>query len=213
MMFYAHQRSRSEKEQVSYTPQTCLRVTMKKRSRSHNMLWYVSKIFETCSCMPKTCKTHFGISRVECAGTGTSSAQCIRRKEKWDLPHRRHSVLTKHALFEWRIVLMCHTCAHKTHPGIVHTHVSRVVVCRCDSFGDVPKLSKAAGGGGTPKEKARCWCQAPLIAATIFLLSLLGILALLRYYLIFVEFVLRKVRKGTGYVALSDLPDDEEEKM
>ena len=38
MMFYAHQRSRSEKEQVSYTPQTCLRVTMKKRSRSHNML-------------------------------------------------------------------------------------------------------------------------------------------------------------------------------
>ena len=180
MMFYAHQRSRSEKEQVSYTPQTCLRVTMKKRSRSHNMLWYVSKIFETCSCMPKTCKTHFGISRVECAGTGTSSAQCIRRKEKWDLPHRRHSVLIKHALFEWHIVLMC---------------------------------PKAAGGGGTPKEKARCWCQAPLIAATIFLLSLLGILALLRYYLIFVEFVLRKVRKGTGYVALSDLPDDEEEKM
>ena len=64
---------------------------------------------------------------------------------------------------------MCHTNATETHPGIVRTHVSWVVVCHCDSFGDFPKLSKAAGGGGTPKEKARCWCQAPLIAATIFL--------------------------------------------
>ena len=42
----AHQRSRSEREQVSYTPQTCLMMMRRKRSRSHKMLWYAMILFK-----------------------------------------------------------------------------------------------------------------------------------------------------------------------
>ena len=156
----AHKCSRSEREQVSYTPQTCLTMMKKKRSQNHNMLW-LSLI---CPDMFQWCSTHVrangcqrlakpilgypGYNDVQCAGTGTSCFQCIRRKEKWDLPHRRHSVLIWHAhtctFWVTHCVDVLHTCTHKTLPGIVHTHASRVVVCRYDW--DVPKLSKTFEG-------------------------------------------------------------------
>ena len=116
------------------------------------------------------------------------------------------------ALFEWHIVLMCYTHAHTRPIRVLSTlmPVESLYVVMTEMFQNYPKLLKAAGVGGSPKEKARS--SLVLMSSTADCCHAFSSESFRRSCTLgwFVECVLFKVRKGTGYVALSDLPDDEE---
>ena len=173
------------------------------------MLWYFSKIVKTCSCkwMPKTCKTHVGLSRVQYAGM-VPAVCSVSGGERSEIYHTPGTVswFSMHFLSD----TLC-WCATQMPPRpiwvlseLMSVESLYVVVILSEIFQNFRRQQEVVEH---PKKRLgvdvkRCWLLPLSFLESVRRSCTLGW---------FVERVLLKVRKGTGYVALSDLPDDEEE--
>ena len=184
----------------------------RKRSRSHNMLWDAMicfKIFKTCSCkwMPKKCKTHVGLSRVQYAGM-VPAVCSVSGGERSEIYHTPGTVswFSMHFLSD----TLC-WCATQMPPRpirvlseLMSVESLYVIVILSEIFQNFRRQQEVVEH---PKKRLGVDVKRRWLLPLSFLESVRRSCTLGW----FVERVLLKVRKGTGYVALSDLPDDEEE--